>query len=126
MKAMKEEIIEGVCKVGYSVKYAVLEVYENVTLDIKIASDLRHRMKNHFGNNDFVLITNRKHRHEIDLDIYRNRRLKNLKGLAVVSNNQAERERAQLEQTLFEHSFAFFENINDAVSWAESFIVPKS
>lgn len=49
--------------------------------------------------------------------------MKKVKALAIVSSNFQEREKAILEQLQFENSFAFFDNLEDATEWSQSFTV---
>ncbi len=109
------------CELDLYPRYAVLRVFENVFFDYSKANILRQKFEEVFKNEDFVLITDRSRAHDIDLAIYKGRRLKNMKGLAVVSPNPLERNRAMEEQALFDHSFAFFEKLDDAMHWASAF-----
>jgi hypothetical protein len=89
--------------------------------DLSKANILRSKFVEVFKNQEFVLITDRSLYHDIDLRIYKDRRLRNMKGLAIVSQNPVERDRALKEQALFDDSFAFFERLDDAIHWAGAF-----
>jgi len=103
--------------------YGVLCIKENTFLDFSKAKFIRSHCKNHFKNREYVLIHDRKFKHEIDLELFRKGVSPYLKGMAIVSSDDNEKERAITEQTLFDRSYAFFNNMNDAKSWAESFFV---
>jgi uncharacterized HAD superfamily protein len=102
-------------------KYAIIRIHENTHLERKKNTIIKEKLKAHFGQNHFVLINDRKFRHEIDLSLYKEAQVKNLKGIAIVSADLQEKERALAEQELFDSSFAFFENLDDARAWASSF-----
>ncbi|WP_339700021.1 hypothetical protein [uncultured Marixanthomonas sp.] len=111
------------CELSIFAKYAILKVFENVFYDIEKATIVHQKFQEFFKNEPFVLITDRNFKHEVDLNLYKNKSISitNLKGLAIVSENPEERERAINEQSLFENSFAFFEKLTDAENWAEAF-----
>lgn len=104
-------------------KYAILRIFENVYFDQQKAVIIRELCKEHFRNEPFILIHDRKFKHKMDLDLYKKRELKNIKGMAIVSIDGSERENALKEQPLFDESFAFFEKLEDAQNWANSFFI---
>ncbi|HBY69399.1 MAG TPA: hypothetical protein DEG69_17625 [Flavobacteriaceae bacterium] len=120
---MIQKINTDFCELNLYAKYAILKVFENVFYDIDKATIVNQKFKEYFQNKPFVLITERNFKHEVDLNLYNDKSIfiNNLKGLAIVSENPEERERAINEQPLFENSFAFFEKLADAQNWAESF-----
>lgn len=109
------------CELYLYDRYAIFRVFENEHLDLKKNDWVRQQYKNHFGKKEFVVIADRRFHHTLDLEIYKNGKMKNKKGLAVVSHLEEERERAFVEQKLFPHSFTFFNRLEDAISWAENF-----
>ncbi|WP_339831634.1 hypothetical protein [uncultured Altibacter sp.] len=110
----------------FSETYAIIRVKKGVHLDLKITNELRHKLRSHYKNRPIVLIADRENDHDIDFAIYKQNRLKNTQALAIVSRNKAERERAMLEQEIFDKSFAFFERLEDAENWAISFFPTRS
>jgi hypothetical protein len=109
------------CQLDLYPRFAVLRIFENEMFDLSKANILRSKFVEVFKNQEFVLITDRSLYHDIDLRIYKDRRLRNMKGLAIVSQNPVERDRALKEQALFDDSFAFFERLDDAIHWAGAF-----
>lgn len=118
---MSRKLISDFCELYLYDTYAILRVFENEHLDLKKNDWIRTQYKEHFGNKDFVVVADRRFHHTLDLDIYKNGKMKNKKGLAIVSTLEEEMERALVEQKLFPHSFAFFNSLEDARSWAEAF-----
>ncbi|MCT8340229.1 hypothetical protein MG296_09210 [Flavobacteriaceae bacterium TK19130] len=105
-------------------QYALLKVFENVFLDEDKVLDIQSKLKEIFSNKPFVLISDRQFKYDIDLSVYK-LQLPNIKGMAVVSADDYHRERAIMEQPLFNNSFAFFSKMEDAVAWASTFLVQK-
>ncbi|MCW9038439.1 hypothetical protein [Altibacter sp.] len=122
---MKTLLITEYYDLTFSDTYAIIKVKKGVHLDLKITNELRRKLRNHYKNRPIVLIADRENDHGIDFNIYKQNRLKNTQALAIVSRNQAERERAMQEQEIFDKSFAFFERLEDAENWAISFSLSK-
>src|SRR5690606_25934609 len=118
---MEKKLLSDFCELYLYDTYSLLRVFENQHIDLKKNDWIRANYKEHFGNKPFVVIADRRYQHTIDLDIYKNGKMKNKKGMAIVSTLEEERERALVEQKLFPHSFAFFENLENALAWAKSF-----
>lgn len=118
---MEKRLASEFCELYLYDHYALLRVYENEHLDLKKNDWIRKNYREHFGSREFVVVADRRFHHTLDLEIYKNGKLKNKKGMAIVSSMEEERERALVEQELFPHSFAFFESLEDARSWAEHF-----
>lgn len=118
---MEKKLISDFCELYLYENYSLLRVFENQHLDLEKNGWIRQQYIEHFGKKPFVVIADRRYVHTIDLDIYKNGKMKNKKGLAIVSTLDDERERAFVEQKLFPHSFAFFDNLENALAWAKSF-----
>lgn len=118
---MIQKINTDFCELSIFSKYAIIKVFENVFYDLDKANIIQRKFQEIFNNDPFVLISERSYKHDIDLNVYKIKGLDNMKGLAIVSADPMERERAITEQPLFENSFAFFEKLTDAQNWAEAF-----
>ena len=109
------------CQLEFYDHYAILTMYEGSKLNKATDTEITEILEDHYNNKDFIFITHRIHKYSIDLDIYNGKRLRNMKGFAIVSKNPEEHQRAMVEQALWSKSFVFFKDINDATDWAESF-----
>ncbi|MAT89503.1 MAG: hypothetical protein CMC35_02320 [Flavobacteriaceae bacterium] len=109
------------CELHLFDRYAILKTFENQLMDSKKVKALQKMFAAHFKASEFVLISDRSHQYQIDLNIYKGPKIPTLKGVAVVSKTPGERDRALQEQSLYDNSFAFFENLDDAVQWAKAF-----
>lgn len=118
---MEKKLASDFCELFLHENYAILRVFKNQYLDLEKNDWIRKQYKEHFGNREFVVVADRRYHHTLDLDIYKNGKMKTKKGLAIVSSMEEERERALVEQQLFPHSFAFFNSLEDAKSWAKHF-----
>ncbi|MCF4101515.1 hypothetical protein L1I30_07550 [Gillisia sp. M10.2A] len=103
--------------------YVVVEAFENINFDIKAAENTLSIIFDHFEGRDFTIISHRKNKYNINLEAYSNKLFKKVKAIAVVSECPDVKEKAQHEQMKFGQSFAYFNNLDDARSWAES-VVP--
>lgn len=86
-----------------------------------VASEITLILDNYYDGNNFIFITHRKHPHEIDLNVYKGKILKNMIGFAIVSDIPEEMERAMVEQPLWNEAFTFFKELDEAENWARSF-----
>ena len=109
------------CNLEFYEHYVILTMYEDSEFNKTSDKEITELLEDYYGQRDFIFITHRIHKYSIDLDVYKGRRLKNMKGFAIVSKNPEEHQRAIAEQALWNKSFVFFEDINDATDWAESF-----
>lgn len=118
---MKTHHIDNLCELYLNDHYTILRIAENVLIDKKNAVKIRNVYRDHFGSKKFVVVVDRKYKYDLDLSVYKDGLSKNLVGIAVVSKDVEEKKRALEEQELFDHSFAFFENLSEAENWAETF-----
>lgn len=118
---MGKKHVSDFCELDLYDTYAILCVFEGQHLDLEKNNWIRAKYDEHFGGKEFVVVANRRFHHTIDLNIYKDGKMKNKKGMAIVSTIAEERERALVEQKLFPHSFAFFNSLESAKSWAQHF-----
>ncbi len=109
------------CQLEFHENYVILTMYENSKLNKKTNLEIIEALGDYYHHRDFIFITHRIHKHSIDLDVYKGKTLKNMKGFAIVSKNPEEHKRALIEQELWNKSFVYFEELQDATDWAESF-----
>ncbi len=109
------------CELELYDHYVVLTINENIDFTLDKASIIRGKLRKHYKSNHFIMISNRKFNHNVSSDIYKQGQLSNMKGIAIVSNNCEERNKALKEQPLYGKSFTFFDSLEEAKSWAETF-----
>lgn len=117
-----KEYISDHSRISIFEKYAIFSVAKGKKLDQTVANEIRNALKVHYPRSPFVIIREELEELEVDFSVYQKRVMRNLKGLAIVSTNEAVRKRAIEEQSLFDDSFAFFTSMEDAKSWADSFV----
>lgn len=103
-------------------KFVIAEAHEGVVVDSKVVEESLKLIFDHFKSNNFTLISHRKNNYTVNLDIYDLKRMRKLRAIAVVSPDSTVKEKAMAEQMVFDQSFAFFDNLEDAIGWAESVI----
>lgn len=109
------------CNLELYDRFVIVTISEDILFTLDKANIIRKKLSSHFKTKNFLLISNRKNNHIVSEDIYKQGLLSNMKGLAIVSSEKTERDRAMIEQKLFDKSFAFFETIDEAKSWAEAY-----
>jgi len=101
--------------------YVVVEANSDIVVNSAIAEKTIKTIIDHFNGRKFVIISNRKSHYTLLPDAYSPGIFKKVKGIAIVSKNEEVRKKAILEQEKFDSSFAFFDNLDDAIHWAENF-----
>ena len=120
---MKETLSLDFCEITIYDKYLVVVMNEGVNITPKHNKVLVEVTKTHFSKTSFVYITNRINSYSVDPKIYlETAKIKNLKGLAVVSNNYKAKGNAQIEKMFFNKPFEIFANLENAFSWADDIL----
>lgn len=101
-------------------KYVVVEANEGVVINNEIVAEGLKIIFDHYKGKDFTLISHRKNKYTLNVDVYTVKLMKKLRALAIVSADSMVKEKALVEQLAFNQTFAFFENLEDARGWAES------
>ncbi len=109
------------CEMQLYDQFVVLSINENIDLTLEKASIIRDKLRKFYNSKDFIMISHRKHQHNVSPKIYKQGQLDNMKGLAIVSENIEERGKAVIEQSMYGKSFAFFSCLEKAKSWAEGY-----
>lgn len=109
------------CRMEMYDQYVVLTLEEHTKFDLNKATIIREQLHSYYTHKNFVLINHRKYEQKISTDIYKHGQLNNMKGLAIVSDNDKERDIALIEQRMYGKSFAFFKTLEEAKSWAEGY-----
>ncbi|WP_103068586.1 hypothetical protein [Aquimarina sediminis] len=116
-----EHFTNEFCEIELYHQYVIVTINENIEFTLDKASIIREKLRSHYKSNDFILISHRKYKHQISSEVYKHGQLDNMKGLAIVSSSDEERDKAIIEQPLFNKPFTFFSTIEEAKSWAEVF-----
>ncbi len=108
-------------KMDFYENYVIVERKENVLVNAQVTKDNLKIVIDHFKGKEFVIISNRKHSYTLNAECYSPSLFKKVKGIAIVSDIPDVKAQAILEQMNFKNSFAFFDNLEDAQNWAQSF-----
>ncbi len=109
------------CEMQLYDQFVILTINENIDLTLERATVIRDTLSKFYKSKDFIMISYRKHKHNVSPEIYRQGQLSNMKGLAIVSESNEERGKAEIEQSMYGKSFAFFSCLEEAKSWAEGY-----
>lgn len=107
-------------KVVFYENFVIAEALEGVSVNNEVIKDSLKVIFDHFGGQDFTLISHRKNNYSVNIDVYTAKLMKKVKALAIVSSDSVMKKKALAEQMAFDQSFAFFDNLEDAISWAEN------
>ena len=100
--------------------YVIAEANEGIVLDKEIVTKTLKVILDHYKDDSFTVISHRKNNYTVDVDVYTLKLMKKIRALAIVSSDSSVKEKALIEQLAFNPTFAFFENLEDARSWALS------
>ncbi len=109
------------CNLVFKECHAILEMKPNSAITMETAAEITDHLETYYKGTNFIFITHRKFPHDIDLNVYSGRILKNMIGFAIVSKNPEEIKRALQEQPLWNEAFTFFKELYEAENWARSF-----
>ena len=108
-------------KMDFYGTYVIIERLGEIVVDSKIAKETLTIIIDHFKGKEFVIISNRKQNYSLNAESYSPSLFKKVKGIAIVSDIPDVKAQAILEQMNFKNSFAFFDKMENAQNWAESF-----
>ncbi|MEH6406551.1 MAG: hypothetical protein V7767_04655 [Leeuwenhoekiella sp.] len=100
--------------------YAVVTYLNSKKLSQEVLEEVRTILKEYFNGKKFILINQRKDDIDIEPTFYKSG-LDNMIAVAVVSEDDSQREKLITEQENWKGSFAFFKTIEDAKQWAEHY-----
>lgn len=98
----------------------------DTVISTDIAKIILKDVHDFYGSNGVVYISNRNISFKIDPGNYKLVNAKKLIGIAIVGYGEEVRNQAFMEQSLYPGSFGFFDNLESAVSWAQSFAKSKA
>ena len=98
-------------------------IKENLIFGHEHVHQLRKICIDHYGNSDFVYITNRKYNYNVNPVIYLDLiQVGTLKGIAVLSNKIERLQTANFERNFSPVPYELFENREEALTWANSLV----
>lgn len=120
---MKETLTLEFCEMTVYDRYVVVVVNEGVNITTEYNRTLIQYAETYFSDTPFVYITNRVNSYSVNPQVYIDTaKIKNLKGMAVVSNRYLAKTNAQIEKIFFNKPFEVFTELEDAFAWAEKLI----
>jgi len=106
--------------------YAVGNFNAQKEFDKTTAKTILNAINTYYVNRKIVYISNRQFVYNVDPTFYKLIDSKKIIGIAVVALGEQQRVQASSEQAAYKGSFGFFNNIDSAISWAESFVNSKA
>lgn len=119
-----EELQE--CSLEFYNFYVVSRVHENVIFDEEILEKVRNICRNFFKDQPYVYISKRVHSYNVNPLIYlKLRENEKLSGVAIVSDNFSQLTTANFEKQFSPLPFDIFDNLEEAIAWAQSVVENK-
>ena len=106
--------------------YVVGNINALTLVDTTIVKIILKDIQKFYHDSNIVYISDRQFFYEVDPSVYKLANSKKLAGIAIVGSGKKQRAQASNEQALYSGSFSFFENMDSAISWAQSFIKPAA
>jgi len=101
--------------------YVIGLLDSSVIVNNEIAMRMLTDINNYYGKEKIVFISNREFGHDVDAKVYQLVNAKTMVGIAIVGTTLEQKMQAVSEQSLYSGSFSFFNNIESAIAWANSF-----
>ena len=106
--------------------FVVSWVKENVVLSKKQVFDLIDACSGNYEHKNFVYISNRIYNYNVDPTVYLNLdKVKNLAGIAIVSDKISSLNMAQFEKNFSKIPFETFQELEDAINWTQKILKNK-
>lgn len=106
--------------------FVVSRIRENVVLSKKQVFDLIDACSGHYEHKNFVYISKRIHNYNVDPTVYLSLdKVKNLTGIAIVSDKTSSLNMAQFEKTFSKIPFEIFVEMEDAINWTQKILKNK-
>lgn len=106
--------------------YVIGQLNPDTVVTNEIAQRMLTDINNHYQKKKIVFISNRELGHSVDPKVYKLVDLKTTIGIAIVGKTKEQKIQATTEQSLYNGSFGFFDNMESAVEWAKSFALDSS
>jgi len=103
--------------------FVVSRVKEDVVLSKKQILDLIDACSGNYEGKKFVYISKRIHNYNVDPTVYIDlNKVKNLAGIAIVSDKTSSINMAQFEKTFSKIPFEIFLELEDAINWTQKIL----
>lgn len=123
MTESKRELKLEFTRLEFYKSVVISTVEENVIIQKEHIDRLRQACNEHFGNEKFVYITNRKYNYNVNPVIYLDLiKTNTLKGIAVLSDKIERLQTANFERKFSPVPFELFDNKEEALIWANGII----
>ncbi len=109
------------CILKFYDNYVISILNEGVHLTVEMSNKMSEIALDYYKGNRFVYISHRLHNYSVDSDVYIEiSKMKTLSGFVVVSDEKPSIKIALLEKIFLSKPFQIFNNIDDAIFWAEN------
>lgn len=112
------------CTISFYNNYMVVEMNEGITVTQPLHDVLVEKAQSFYKDKPFVYLTHRVNSYAVDTSVYsKTSQLENLKGFGVISKNYLAKSNAEIEKLFLKKPFKIFDNLNEAINWANALIV---
>ncbi len=123
-KGLKKQLKYDICTAYFFENFLIVEMDEGINLTFESASKLVHDAILYYHGRPFIYISNRVHSYSVTpTDYFKlEEHVPNLIGFAVVSYSRLNKANANIENLFFNRPFEVFNELQEAMNWAESTI----
>ncbi len=109
------------CILKFYDNYVISILNEGVNLTVEMSNNMSQIALDYYKGKRFVYISHRLHNYTVDSDVYTEiSKMKTLDGFVVVSDEKPSIKNALLEKIFLNKPFQIFNNIDDAILWADN------
>lgn len=109
------------CILKFYNNYVICIINKGVHLSVELSDKMVEIALNYYSEKPFVYITQRLHKYTVDSDVYvKISKLNTLAGFVVVSDEKPSIKNALLEKLFLDKPFQIFNNLDDAILWANN------
>ncbi|BAO54314.1 hypothetical protein [Nonlabens marinus] len=113
----------GYAQVYIFQNYLINQINDGVNVGMEHVEVLRDMITEHFGNRKMVYISNRTNSYSVNPLVYPLvGRIRNLEGMAIVTNSRLNIQNANFEKVFYHKHFEIFQTMDEAIVWATELI----
>ena len=113
----------GVSEVFVFDQFLINQIKPGELVDSDQVKTLKHLIQVHFSDREMVYLSNRVFTYSVNPMVYNEVvKIPNLLGMGIVVHTDSSRLNAQFEKSFYTKPFAIFDNVPEAVYWAQEVI----
>lgn len=104
-------------------EFLICQIREGTEIRQEHNVELNEIIQTHFSNKNMVYISNRINSYSVDpLTFVHIERIPNLLAIAVIPQTESMRKNAEFERDFYDKPYEIFDNLSEAITWANNII----